>query len=256
MSAVNQSLTKAPIFDDFNWRFEYKYHLNINQYLAIKSAITPHMIIDDYTLVKPDKKYFVSSLYFDSLFLNAFHEKLDGNSERLKLRLRTYEKTPHTVDFLKAEIKIRKNVTTEKYVTLIEVPDYQYFMSNKHWPKHFENNPILDEFERYYHLKTQTPMVLIQYEREGYRARSKEQIRITFDHRVRSTQSQELFPSNPILREHYPGVIVLEIKCNKQQPNWLHALVQRFGLCIIPNSKYAQGIVFSLPSVVTPSWSS
>jgi hypothetical protein len=255
MLFTNRFSQKSFSPDDINWRFEYKYHLNISQYLAVKQAIRPYMSIDNYTLASPENGYFVRSLYFDSIFFNAFHEKADGNRDRLKLRIRTYVKKSEDVEILKAEIKVRKNVTTEKYVAPIALADYVHFMKHKHWSDKYSTNPVLGEFERYYHLKTQSPAVLVQYEREGFRARTGEELRITFDHKVRSSKSVNLFPDHPIFREHSPGLITLEIKCNKQQPDWLHRLIRDFGLCIASNSKYVQGIMVSHPTVVTPAWS-
>jgi SPX domain protein involved in polyphosphate accumulation len=255
MSSSNNFLKKSFSPDDINWRFEYKYHLHVSQYLAVKFAIQPYMAIDDYTLASSNKKYFVRSLYFDSLSFHAFHDKIDGNRDRLKLRIRTYTENPEEVEILKAEIKVRKNVTTEKYVAPIDLSDYACFMENHHWPALYFKNTVLSEFERYFHLKSQTPCVLVEYEREGFRARTGEELRITFDHKVRSTRSDQLFPKNPIFHEHSPGLITLEIKCNKLQPDWLHRLVRDHGLCIAPNSKFVQGMMASHPTVVTPVWS-
>jgi len=247
--------SRSPELDDINWRFEYKYQLTIAQYLAVKLALYPHMYADEYTLTGNRNKYFVRSLYFDSVKFNAFHEKADGNSERLKLRIRTYDDEPLNVKILKVEIKVRKNVTTEKYVAAIGLSDYKYFMQYKHWPDSLSYNPVLEEFERYFHLKTQMPTVLVQYDREGFKSRNREELRITFDHHVSSGKSNQLYPECPIFREHHPGWIILEIKCNKMQSNWLHKLVKDHGLRIVSNSKYVQGMMLSFPSIVTPSWS-
>jgi hypothetical protein len=255
MSIYGNSFEKSPYLDDINWRFEYKYCLTFPQYLSIRNAIKPYMYFDEYTIASNKRKYFVRSLYFDSFLLDAFNDKADGNSDRLKLRIRTYKPSPEDVDTLKAEIKVRKNVTTEKYIGLISFRDYEYFMKHRHWPNNVSDDVVLNEFERYVHLKNQFPKVLVQYEREGLRARNREEIRITFDHNVSSTKSDVLFPKSPIFRKHFPGFVILEIKCDKQQPDWLHKLVQNYGLRIISNSKYSQGIIYSLPTVTTPSWS-
>ena len=255
MFTANLFSRKSPALDDINWRFEYKYQLTMPQYLAVKSAILPNMALDEYTKAVPDNRYFVRSLYFDSFFFDAFHDKADGNCDRLKLRIRTYVDSPDNIEILKAEIKVRKDVTTEKYVAQINYADYLSFMDDQHWPGDKLSNEVLTEFERYYHQKTLVPIVLVQYEREGYRARTKEEIRITFDHHVRSARADGLFPENPIFRVHTPGSIILEIKCNKMQPEWLRRLIRDYGLTIISNSKYVQGVIVSHPSVVTPSWS-
>jgi hypothetical protein len=96
----------------------------------------------------------------------------------------------------------------------------------------------------------------VEYRREGFEARNTDDIRITFDHYVESARSKELFPAAPFFRAHHRNVVVLEIKCNKRQPEWLRSLVLTHGLRFISNSKFVQGITVALPEVVTPSWSS
>jgi len=72
---------------------------------------------------------------------------------------------------------------------------------------------------------------------------------------VRSAHSDSLFPATPLFHEHHNGLIILEIKCIKQQPDWLRKLVQQNGLRIMANSKYVQGMMAAYPAMVTPSWS-
>jgi len=72
---------------------------------------------------------------------------------------------------------------------------------------------------------------------------------------VKRAHSNSLFPASPAFHEHHYGLIVLEIKCIKQQPDWLRHLVQQHGLRIMANSKFVQGMMVSQPVMVTPSWS-
>lgn len=246
-------MSNEQIIDEGNWRFEYKYRLPLQQYLQVRNALEPYMELDRYSNEKPDKKYLVRSLYYDSLFLNSFEEKINGDSDRIKLRIRTYTKTETPSPVIKAEIKVRKSAITEKYVSVINLEEYNEFKKTNHWES--EPNPTLEEFERYVHLKTLTPQVLIEYEREGYISRAKEEYRLTFDHNVRSAHSTCLFPKNCFFQPHHPGIVVLEIKCTKLQPVWLRNLVHQHGLRIMANSKYVQGIMVSHPALVTPAWS-
>ena len=239
--------------DEKNWRFEYKYRLPVQQYLQVKNQIKPYMEIDEYTDRAPEMKYLVRSVYYDSIFLDAFNEKVDGNSDRIKFRIRTYSQRLDEGTTLRAEMKVRKGAITEKYGSFISSDEYLAFMKQKHWPE--VRDQVLEEFERYVHLKTLNPVLLTEYRREGYRSRSREEIRITFDQHVRSAHSDSLFPATPLFHEHHYGLIVLEIKCIKQQPDWLRKLVQQNGLRIMANSKFVQGMMASFPSLVTPSWS-
>lgn len=251
--SVYSTKDRVKVLDESNWRFEYKYRLPVQQYLQVKNCIKPYMEIDEYTDRAPDRRYLVRSVYYDSIFLNAFEEKIDGNSDRIKFRIRTYAEKMEEGQVLRAEMKVRKGAITEKYGAFISGAEYLAFMQEKHWPD--ERDQVLEEFERYVHLKTLSPVLLTEYRREGFRSRSREEIRITFDHHVRSAHSDSLFPVTPLFHEHHNGLIVLEIKCIKQQPDWLRRLVQQNGLRIMANSKYVQGMMAAYPAMVTPSWS-
>lgn len=250
---VFQPENRIQVLDEGNWRFEYKYRLPVQQYLRVKNFIKPYMEIDEYTDRAPGRKYLVRSLYYDSIFLDAFNEKIDGNSDRIKFRIRTYAERMGEGTVLRAEMKVRKGAITEKHGSFIKDTEYLAFIETRHWPE--VRDPVLAEFERYVHLKTLEPMLLTQYLREGYRSRSREEIRITFDHHVTSAHSDRLFPAAPRFHDHHYGLIVLEIKCIREQPDWLRQLVQEHGLRIMANSKFVQGMMAAYPAMVTPSWS-
>ena len=141
----------------------------------------------------------------------------------------------------------------EKHGSFITATQYQEIINKRQW--HQENNPVLVEFERNLYLNQLQPKILVEYLREGYQSRSREDIRITFDHKVRSAFSNSLFPRSVFFRSHHPHIIILEIKHYKRQPDWLKNIVQQQGLNVVENSKYAQGIEVARPDIVTPSWS-
>jgi SPX domain protein involved in polyphosphate accumulation len=143
----------------------------------------------------------------------------------------------------------------EKHSTWVTMDQYQEFIRTGRWLTDCQD-PILDEFERYVHLKTLQPKIIVEYLREGYQSRNTDNIRLTFDHQVQSACAKTLFPDAPFFRGHHRGVIILEIKCNKRQPEWLRSLVQAHGLRIMANSKFVQGITLASPDIVTPVWSS
>jgi SPX domain protein involved in polyphosphate accumulation len=244
-----------PYLEDLkgDWRFEYKYRLTYQQYYRVRSAILPFMKKDRFSLARPQGNYYVRSLYFDSNKFTNYEEKMNGNADRLKLRIRTYENNLEPDDNLRVEMKARKGLTMEKHSAWIKYAAYQEFMATRHWPE--PGNPILEEFERYCFLKELLPKIIVDYEREGFSARGMESLRITFDLKVRSARASELFPDHPFFRTHYPGWVVLEIKCDKTQPSWVRNMVQQQGLSLITNSKFAQGIELVMPELVRSTWS-
>ncbi len=237
-----------------NWRFEYKYRLNYQQYICVRSAILPFMKKDRFSLAGENSRYPVRSLYFDTDDLSNFEEKINGDCDRIKLRIRSYSKTPPKNANLRVELKARKGMTMEKHSTWISLEEYINFMSTGHLPSRAD--AILEEFERYIYLKAQKPKIIVEYLREGYLSRGCEELRITFDHKVRSARAATLFPETFFFRNHYPGYIVLEIKCDKRQPDWLKALVKDQSLVVVTNSKYTQGIEVALAEIARSTWSS
>lgn len=234
-------MSSASIFIESARRFEFKYRLTYLQYLKVRNAILPYMNPDHFTRAASGKKYLVRSLYFDTYDYRAYDEKLSGDSERVKFRMRTYSDSMAGTPAIRVELKVRKANTMVKHGSFISAGDYLSFMQNWHWPT--AGNPILDEFERYLHWKTLQPQVLVEYRREGYTARDKDNLRITFDHRVQSAHCASLFPASPVFfRAHHPHSVVLEIKCHDRQPAWLRNLVQQHGLKLVANSKFTQAI--------------
>ncbi len=210
------------------------------------------MQMDKYSLAAPQQRYLVRSLYFDTDTFTNYVEKVHGDCDRVKLRIRSYSAEPSRNLPLRAEFKARRGITVEKHSTWIGLDDYQHFSSNRHWLEH--TDPILVEFERYVHLKSLRPKIIVEYQREGYRARAGENVRITFDHRVRSAHAAMLFPSRPFFRYHHHDKVVLEIKCDATQPSWLQRMVKTHGLRPCTNSKYIQGINACRRDVTMPSW--
>ena len=220
--------------------------------MQVKNAILPYLKLDLFSANAENGRYLVKSLYFDTRNLNFYQEKIDGDNDRVKFRIRTYSKKLDENTPLKAEIKVRKGVLMEKYSTLIQSEEYLGFMQNHRWES---KDPVLLEFTRYYWMKALQPQILVKYYREGFTTKDKSEIRITFDHNVSSSSSKDLFSPHALFREHHKHVTILEIKCRKSQPRWLMDIVKKHGLKIASSSKYVKGIEISNPGIVVPGWS-
>lgn len=224
-----------------SWRFETKYRVSFFDYHKIRAALRPHMKEDYYTRSSMTGRYLVRSLYYDTYDYRLYHEKMSGDHERVKLRLRTYSQTPQSDSAIKAEMKVRKGNAMEKHSVIITLADGQHFIQKKQW--YLNNNPVLQEFERCVHLLALNPQVLVEYFREGYEDRARSNLRITFDRKIRGAQSLELFPPSPVFwREFHPQVIVLEIKSREDLPWWLRHIIREYGLKWVANSKFTQAI--------------
>ena len=243
-------LTRREVWS--TWRFELKYKVPVQKYHEIRNAMVPHMEPDEFT--KGKGEYLVRSLYYDTHHFQAYHEKINGDFGRIKIRVRSYTDQKQMDTPLRVELKTRRGAAMEKFSSFVPYYSFAEFMETGHWPEN-EDNPVLTEFARLYHLRILRPKLLVQYMREGLVSRRREDLRITFDRKVCSCSADEIFPKNTFFHQHHPELMILEIKCKQEQPRWLNRLIRDHGLKVMANSKYTQGVELSRHDVVTPMWS-
>lgn len=78
-------------------RFELKYRIHYQDYLKIRNALQIYMNRDKYTRAARGRGYLLRSLYYDTDDYASYHEKMDGNNQRIKLRIRSYSESPGDV---------------------------------------------------------------------------------------------------------------------------------------------------------------
>jgi SPX domain protein involved in polyphosphate accumulation len=225
---------------DEDSRFELKYRLTYFQYLKVRNAIKPYMLIDAYTRHAPANRYLVRSLYFDTADYRAYEQKMSGDCDRVKFRLRTYDTGHAVTNPVRVELKLRQGNLMIKKSVFVPNEEYRHFMEHRHWKD--LQDPITTEFERQSLTQALGPVILVEYEREGYQTKSKSNLRITFDHQVRSAHARTLFPAHVFFQMLTPRSVVLEIKFKEDLPLWVSRLVREQGLKVIANSKYTQGL--------------
>jgi SPX domain protein involved in polyphosphate accumulation len=230
--------SSAKLAVDEDSRIELKYRLTYFQYLKVRNAIRPYMVTDPYTRHAPTNCYLVRSLYFDTADYRAYEQKMSGDSDRVKFRLRAYTAEKSQTDSIRVELKMRQGNRMVKKSVFVPNEEYQHFMKHGHWKD--LQDPVTMEFERHSLTQGLTPVILVEYEREGYQTRFKSDLRITFDHRMRAAHARMLFPDHPFFRILMPRSVVLEIKFKENLPVWLGGLVREQGLKVIANSKYTQ----------------
>jgi len=139
---------------------------------------------------------------------------------------------------VRVELKLRQANQVVKKSIFGPMDEYTHFLTYRHW--RLIRDPITTEFERQLVIKNLQPVILIEYNREVYQSKQKSDLRITFDHNVKSANSTTLFPMKPFYKQFIPRFVVLEIKLINSPPVWLEKLIRRQGLKVIANSKYTQ----------------
>jgi SPX domain protein involved in polyphosphate accumulation len=231
----------VPLEDlDPNSRFETKYSIRMVDYYAFKNALGPYFKPDHYTQIAPNKRYLVRSLYFDTRDYRMYTEKMDGDCNRIKFRIRTYGTDPNKNPDIRFEMKVRKGNLMQKFGSFVTHQQYQRFLD--HGFLSTSEDAVLMEFGRFVKRLNLAPKMLVQYEREGFHSRRLEGIRLTFDHRIISAFSKQLFPEHIFWQRHHHTQIVLEIKHQNNLPNWLNKLIHAYQLKVVPNSKYTNSV--------------
>jgi len=234
-------------------RFERKYRCSIDQYLRVKNALYPYLRNDFFSQKASEKRYLVRSLYFDTPNYQLFLEKVGGLSHREKFRIRTYNTSLESKPDIRVEIKSRQGNLTKKYGAYLSLDDYCSFLKYRHWDN--EDAPVLLEFQRKRHLLNLLPKLLVEYFREGFHSNDGNNIRITFDHRVKSARANTLFPKHIFWHVHHEQLVVMEIKHQRPIPEWLSKTVESHGLRLVSNSKFSLGIQACQPDIIHAGWS-
>ena len=224
-------------------RLEYKY-LVPNELLArLRSDLSPFFVEDKFASRRGLKEYTVRSIYFDTVGLDNYHEKMEGLRVRKKVRVRGYDQlSDQSVVFLEVKKKFQdfgyKNRFPMKYChleVLLRTRNVEGLLS--------ESNGSVDEARRFLfqvEMRSLRPVILISYEREAFFCKFQPALRITFDRNIRS----QPFPSlGNLFDEHdlhfaRPGDFVLEVKFSKGFPTWLRDVITRHRLKQMSVSKY------------------
>ena len=226
-------------------RIEYKY-LAPNALLSrLRAEITPHVLPDLPPGDDAKSEYTVRSVYYDTPDFACFDEKMDGLKERDKFRIRGYGRDGSKSSVVFLEIK-RKNesfikkhrapLAPEHLDALFATRDVDRYILGKNRDKE-DAGRFLYNFSRY----GLRPTSLVVYEREAFKGRFDESLRITFDKDVRGTPFptlDELFDDSN-LKGAMPGWFVFEVKFFRYAlPSWVRSIIRRFEFPRLAISKY------------------
>ncbi|MBN1290771.1 MAG: polyphosphate polymerase domain-containing protein [Candidatus Latescibacteria bacterium] len=229
-------------------RLEYKYLVPVEQLSQLRDALSPFVETDAYT-PEMAKEYTVHSLYFDTLSLDYYYQKLAGIQHRLKIRARGYNtETKDSIVFL--EIKRKDDIYVSKNRACIfykHIRDIFVSSDKKQYVRNGDGTPhAIDNARKFfYHMYRYSlrPTILIHYGREAFFQKFNKSFRITLDKNIRSTPFpglEDLY-SEGRTEPSLLGFFVLEVKFNRDVeflPKWLTSILDNFNLKKTSVSKY------------------
>lgn len=227
-------------------RLEYKFLVPKDRLNDFRDALRPFMFIDEYAEREIAKEYTVRSIYYDTMKLDDYHEKLAGIKIRKKLRIRGYnQQNDESTVFLEIKRKYENHISKNRaplfYSDLDKIladQDFEkYILKKKNF---FDAQKDASNFFYFYKLKKYSPMVLVTYEREAYFSKHDSTLRITLDKNLRSLQlpnTSDLYDESRLTTAMAKNFI-LEVKFYSGFPQWLQKILQRFELRREAISKY------------------
>jgi hypothetical protein len=225
-------------------RHELKYVISESQAAIIKELLKPHLQLDRYCQVQPDREYPISSLYLDSHDLRLFQESISGCKSRFKLRIRRYSDDPSTPSFF--EIKRRMNRVIIKNRAKVYHNNIEELLLSPALLYKNENGDAdtLRQFQLYMSSICARPVVQIRYMREAYEGALDSKIRITFDRKLAYKIASKAEVTLDGGGWHYYPMegVILEIKFTEFYPPWLSHVAKCLELCQQSVSKYTRSI--------------
>jgi len=228
-------------------RFEMKYIVPVFKRDAILKSMNPFCVMDKYT-AKNGEGYHVSSLYFDSDGLQFYQEKINGERDRIKLRVRRYAQLEG--DTCSLELKSKTDNIVEKVRVFLSYADIKKVVDtslpfDKFLPAELsvEDRSVLKRV-RYFRDRFQlSPKVVVRYRRLALEGAYDRRLRITFDTDLRAQRAD----LTPLSRLRGSAVLplalcVMEVKFNETVPKWLVRVLQRHDCDVSRVSKYCSGI--------------
>ena len=198
-------------------RQELKYYIHPAHYQVLARML--RAILDRDSHADEHGEYHIRSLYFDTVFDDALHEKIAGTQNRNKYRIRIYNCSD---SFIRMECKSKYDNYIAKRQAVITRDLCEQLIAGD--PTGLENTSsgLLREVFKEMRLNLLRPVVIVDYIREAY-MHPTEDIRITFDKQLRSGLfSHDLFnPRLPTVPPISTDLTILEVKFNRFLPEYI-----------------------------------
>jgi len=189
------------------FRHELKYMINYADREILKAKISNFMSLDENA---GNGSYKIRSVYFDDYWSTAYVDKTMGIQHRKKYRIRFYDDSDKVI---KLECKIKNVNYINKKSSSLSREETEMLMDNQNDFLLKRGDDLCNEF--YYQCVSRVlrPKCIVDYEREPYVFEPGD-VRITFDHDVRSTVLfKDVFNSElPSIYVLEPGKLILEVK--------------------------------------------
>jgi len=217
-------------------RQEKKYLINIKQYYDLSRRIGKMLKEDAHS---SGDGYTIRSLYFDGINDHDYEEKISGLDVRKKIRLRNYGPNSNTA---KLEMKQKQGHLQKKRSLTLDKHQAGSLINGNYSTLLGINSAFAEECFALMSMQFYRPKAVITYTRKVFVA-SENEIRITFDHNIKGTESNfDIFSSSLSESSLFdPYLVVMEVKYNGFLLSYIKDIVNEVNASALAVSKYCLG---------------
>ena len=230
-------------------RFEAKYRLTERRAEDIVRYAAPFVAADAQADAR--NRYWINSVYLDSMSMRLFRSSCTGEKNRIKLRVRTYSQEIGGDGHL--EIKRRTDQIVSKGRAPLDGAYLEGLLRDYGVPRRAykclasKEAAALDRFRYLAARYAARPVTWVRYEREAYVDALGSDARLTVDRELSfrccsPTYDDPLQVIGPWERTTDSRPI-LELKFTGTAPAWMQDLIRRFELTRVSVSKYVIGVI-------------
>ena len=215
-------------------RSEVKFLLTREQYMAVRTALAPHMTEDRYG------KHTICNIYCDSDNDDLIRQSLEKPVYKEKLRLRTYG-IPQSGS--KAFLEIKKKYKGTVYKRRAELVYDEAWNYISHGKPPSERSQELDEIDYMIARLGLKPKIVICYDRRALYGNDDREFRVTFDSNIRSRIDRlDLRNGDSGVRLAAAPDYIMGVKVSGAMPLWMVQILS--GLKIYHGSFSKYGSIY------------
>ena len=211
-------------------RFEKKYMLDRETYNLLLEAIEPYMRMASYG------KHTIGNIYYDTNTYELIRHSIEKPVYKEKLRLRCYG-VPNEESTVYLELKKKYDGIVYKRRIALTLTEAEAYLNEGFKPQ--QDSQILREIDYFISFYNVRPKVYLAYDRIAYFGIEDSDVRITFDHNIRSRQYDLSLGKGdygePLLDEYKH---LMEIKVKGAMPMWLSKILSDLEIYPASFSKY------------------
>jgi SPX domain protein involved in polyphosphate accumulation len=213
-----------------SYRYERKFHIKNLTKAEVVSLVNLNSSIFNFAF----KSRIINNIYFDNFNFKNYFENVEGDTDRIKVRVRWYGELFNEIDRPKLEIKIKNGLLGYKDSMSIKKFDLKEDLNNIFTC--IKDSYLYD----IYNLKSLNPVLMNSYNRSYYISNDKN-YRITVDDKqsyYKISNKNNNFQNKIIDNDS----VVLEIKYNDNNDENVNLITNNFPFRMTKNSKYVNGI--------------